>query len=794
MLVFVVFGQTLWHGFVNYDDDSNVSNNAMVAKGLTLPGIVWSFTHAQAAFWSPLTTLSHMLDCQLYGLNAGGHHLTNVLLHGASVILLFLVLRRMTGCFWRAAFVAAVFAIHPLRVESVAWVSERKDVLSGLFFMLTLWAYWRFTKKSDVRSSGFSASGYYWLALVFFALGLMSKSMLVTLPFVLLLLDYWPLERFVPGALNPDKDGVGNFWSSFWPLLREKIPFGVLAAASCAVTFIAQENSGAVVGLEKISLPLRLANGMVAYLTYITQMLWPKNLSVFYPHLARLPAEETAAAGLLLLIVTLVAASFGRRRTYLLVGWLWFLGMLVPVIGIVQVRFQAHADRYTYLPQIGLYLMITWEVGDWVVSHPRWRRLAGMAALMLVGTLAVCAWRQTAYWHDDKLLWNHAVACTKGNAFAHYHLGNDYMSQGQLEEAAAHFQKAIEIVPEYVEARHNLAVVLASQGQVAAAIDQYEQVLQLSPGHDQALNNLGTLLAKEGLTDKAAEHFRQAIQLRPDDSQAYYNLANVLVASGRLDAAVKLYQQVIQMKPDDAEAHNNLGAVLARQGHLDEAIGHYRRALELKPNYAEVYCNLGDALALRGQLDQAAEQYRRVLALKPDYAEAHNNLGNILAALGQVDEAIGHYRRALNINPDFIQAHFRLGLALQKQRNFQAATVEYGKVLTLDPGNLPACVTLAWLRPLVPTVQFAMAPAQLIWRNKPGSLPEMSPCRYSMCWQRLMPKRDVFPKPSKQRDRRRTWPRTATTIPPQRPSKPGCDFMSRIILTANRSNSIGGDA
>ena len=463
-IVWVVFGQTLRYEFVNYDDNQYVTENPVVQKGLTWEGFRWALTYGDIGHWHPLTWLSHMLDCQLYGLQACGHHLTNVLLHIASVILLFLVLRQMTGFLWRSALVAAVFAIHPLRVESVAWVAERKDVLSGLFFMLTLWAYARYAqKRSRVEGRESSAPAVhaldtrlwtldYGLVLLFFALGLLSKNMLVTLPFVLLLLDYWPLGRL----------------SSFSPRIlfrrvAEKIPLLVLTVVSCVVTALVPEKLTAA---DKLPFGLRMENAVVSYVTYLWQMIHPSGLACLYPNPTNhLPLSQVAGALGLLLVISGAVWAFRRTRPWLVVGWLWYLGMMVPVIGIVQISFYAHADRYTYLPQIGLYLLLTWTAADLCAGwrHRRWM-LSGLA-MVILGALIFCARTQTSYWRNGESLWTHTLACTSDNYVAHYSLGDALMQKGSVGEAITHFQTALQINPDYAEAHNYLGNASAPKGE-----------------------------------------------------------------------------------------------------------------------------------------------------------------------------------------------------------------------------------------------------------------------------------------------------------------------------------------
>ena len=553
LAVWVVFGQTRHHEFVNYDDEVYVYQNSAVTQGLNRSGIAWAFTHPHGSNWHPLTTLSHMLDCQLYGLKPGGHHLTNVLLHAATAISLFLVLRNLTGAFWRSAFVAAVFALHPLRVESVAWVSERKDVLSGLFFMLTLGAYVRYARHSgggrqnsevaEVAPLPLLISGLrspsYWLALLLFTLGLMSKPMLVTVPLVLLLLDYWPLRRLELSTLNSQL-------STTWRLLLEKGPFLLLAAADCVATLLAQ--GSAIAPVQKLSLLSRIGNALVAYAVYLGQLLYPSGLAVFYPHPGNQLSVETAGwCGGLLILVTVGVLRWQRQRPYLLVGWLWYLGMLVPVIGLVQVGIQAWADRYTYLPQIGLYVMITWGVVE-LCGWWRYRRVVlSSAAVMVLTGLLVLARVQTTYWRDSVSLWSHALACTSGNYLVHSNLGVALGKQGKLDEAIPHFERALQLKPDFAGAHNNLGLALGKQGKWAEALPHFERALQLQPDYADAHNNLGLALRTQGKVNEAMRHFERALQLDPDDVAAHNNLGLALAAQGKWTAARPHFQRALDL-------------------------------------------------------------------------------------------------------------------------------------------------------------------------------------------------------------------------------------------------------
>ena len=604
---------------MNFDDQVYVYENPEVVRGLTLHGIVWAL-HVHCSNWHPLTWISHMLDCQMYGLQAGGHHLTNVLLHTATVILLFLVLRRMTGFLWRSAFVAAVFAVHPLRVESVAWVAERKDVLSGVFFMLTLWAYVQYVEKSKVQSP--KSERIYGLVLLFFGLGLMCKPMLVTLPFVLLLLDYWPLGR-VSGADSRVTSQISD-------LLLEKLPLFGLVSASCAITIYAQTD--AIQSFEQISLPLRVGNALISYVAYLGQMFWPAGLAVLYPF----AAGSVGVSGVVLSLVLLAGISTGafvlrRQWPYFLTGWLWYLIMLVPVIGIVQVGVQARADRYTYLPQIGLYLLLTWAAADLCAGWRHRRVVLGGGATIILVALIFCARGQTSYWRNSESLWTHTLACTSDNAMAQNLLGNALIKKGSADEAASHCQMALQIKPDYVDAHINLGDALLQKGKVDEAIVHFQKALQIKPGYVEVHNNLGSALLQKGNVDEAISQYQKALQIRPGYAEACNNLGVILLQKGKVDEAISHCQKALQINPDYADAHINLGNALLQKGSVDEAITHYQRALQIQPDSASANNNLNFALLLKGKVDEAITCGQKALQTNPDSPEALNNLAWLLA-------------------------------------------------------------------------------------------------------------------------------------------------------------------
>jgi Tfp pilus assembly protein PilF len=547
-IVWVVFGQTLRHEFVNYDDDQYVYENPRIANGLTLDGIGWAFTHAHASNWHPLTTISHMLDCQLYGLRPWGHHLTNVLLHAAAAVFLFLALRELTGTDWPSGFVAAVFAIHPLHVSSVAWVAERKDVLSGVFFMLTLWAYARYARGER------SSRPAYVAALVSFGLGLMCKPTVITLPFVLLLLDYWPLRRF--GGENDAKHGP--LWGRVRDLLIEKIPFFFLAAGSGVATLLAQES--AVMTMRQLSLGERIGNAMVSYVTYISQMFWPAGLALFYPYPpGHVNVGQAVSAFLLLTVISLSFLFWRRALPFLLVGWLWFLGMLVPMIGLIQVGEQARADRYTYLAQIGLYILSTWGalklIGGWRRGRGALAVLAGIIVLGLTGA----SYAQTSFWRESETLWDQTLAHTTNNYIAHNNLAKALMLKGRLDEAVYHFRQALEFCTNCPEVDNNLGHVLARKGEWAEAATAYRAAVRdwgKPNAHNN--NNLGISLARIGESNEAIEQFREALRIDPDYREAHSNLALLLLQLDRRAEAIAEFKEALRLKPDDAQTKAQL--------------------------------------------------------------------------------------------------------------------------------------------------------------------------------------------------------------------------------------------
>ena len=593
-----VFWQVRNHEFINLDDTEYVTENRHVQNGLTLNSMIWAFTTTRVANWHPLTWLSHMLDCQLYGLNPKGHHLTNVFLHLLNTLLLFFILQRMTGALWRSGLVAAFFALHPLHVESVAWVAERKDVLSTLFWLLTMWGYIWYVERPRLTR--------YLLTLLAFTLGLMTKPMLVTMPCVLLLLDYWPLKRFQlsqPGGDTPATTGIFKEQGvPFLRLLLEKTPFFALAAASSIVTFLAQRSGGAVSALDVYPVKIRIANALVSYVSYIGQMVWPRGLAVFYPHPGtHLPGWHAVGAGLLLACISIAVIRAARRHPYLAVGWLWYLGTLVPVIGLVQVGAQAMADRYTYVPLIGLFVIIAWSIPDLLAGNHYRKIVLSMAVGTVLLALTVSSWLQVQHWKNNLTLFKHALKVTAKNYVAHDSLGNALAQQGKVEEAIDHYYEALKIKPNLVNLHNNLGVALLEQRKVKEAMSHYDIALRLNADYAETYNNFGVAWFTVGEFDKAIAHYHEALRLDPAYGKAHNNMGNALVEHGRFEEAILHYSKALETKVHYPEAHNNLGVALAQQGKLNEAIVQFKEALLLKPDYTQARANLDLALAMVGK-------------------------------------------------------------------------------------------------------------------------------------------------------------------------------------------------
>jgi len=588
-----IFLQTGDHGFITFDDPGYVTDNPRVKGGVTGENVAWAFSATAMSNWHPLTWLSHMTDVELFGLDPRGHHLTNVFFHAATTLLLFFLLAQITGAPWRSLFVAALFALHPLHVESVAWVAERKDVLSGFFWFLTLLLYAGYVKRGGTAR--------YLLALLSFAAGLMAKPMLVTLPLVLLLLDYWPLRR-----------------SPLWALVKEKIPFFALSAASSVVTVIAQKQGGAMKTLEAIPLGSRVGNAVIAYGKYIGKMFWPADLAMLYPFPGSIPLWQVSVSFLLLVLFSALAIVWRRRYPYLVTGWFWFLVTLVPVIGIVQVGGQSMADRYTYLPLTGLFLACAWGVDDLSQGWRYRKAVLAVLAAMVVAASAVATWRQVGYWRDNLTLYRHTLEVTGGNYLIHNNYGVVLAREGRLDEAITQYLEALQVWPRAANAHVNLGDALSQQGKFAEAISHYQRALQIVPDYALALENMGKALAALGRDDEAAASYEQTLRFDPSRSGAHLNLAILLVKRGRTDEGWRHYVTALRLEPYSAKLPINMGVALAQRGMPEEAAGCFRQALRIDPDSVEAHFNLGVLLARQNRAEEAAYHFSEVLRRKPD--------------------------------------------------------------------------------------------------------------------------------------------------------------------------------
>ncbi len=616
------------HSFTNFDDDQYVTGNAHVTAGLTWSGIVWAFQSGYAHNWHPLTWMSHMLDCQLYGLNPTGHHLTSLLLHIANTVLLFLFLNRITGTKWRSAFVAALFACHPLHVESVAWVAERKDVLSTFFWMLTLLAYARFveelklktpqptvqspkskTQTAKLNTQHSKSRFFYILTLLMFVCGLMSKPMVVTLPFVLLLLDFWPLKRLSLNSPRPAKL-IGK-------LTFEKLPFLMLTAVSSAVTYLVQQH-GAVASLSSLPLSFRIENAAVSYFRYVSKSFWPVNLAVLYPIPCHWPPGLIVVSTLFIVACSISFTWLAWRHPYLFVGWFWFLGTLIPVIGLVQVGLQSMADRYMYIPGIGLFIAVVWGFTALLDQWPQKKWIAAGAGIVVLAGCMAGTRTQLQYWQNSITLFSHARAVTSDNYVADRHLGE------ALDEA----------------------------GQFGKAVPVLEESVRLNLYDARVFSELGLALAQTGKLPEAIECFRRAVQLRPHDPVLRYDLGAELLAGGHWDAAAVQLSTALELNPNLAPAHRSLAAVLLKQGATNEALEHFAKAVELNPSWAQAHFEYGLALLNNNQSANAAAQLSKAVALEPDQTKSHYRLAEALYRQHHSREAIEEFWKALRLAPN----------------------------------------------------------------------------------------------------------------------------------------------
>jgi protein O-mannosyl-transferase len=690
----ILYWPVIGHQFIGYDDNQYLVQNWHIQSGLTGRAIAWAFQSGYASNWHPLTWISHMLDWQFYGANPMGHHLTNLILHALNSALLFVWLFQMTRARWRSAFVAALFAWHPLHVESVAWAAERKDVLCALFWILTLMAYTRYVREkssaakkvgtepeivgepasatkfhplpgsegghkgTSVRSQPSETTFYYGLSLFLFALALMSKPMAVTLPFVLLLVDFWPLERFPIFSTNSSlASDDATRKRNLKALILEKIPFFGLAMVASIITFKVQQAGGAVNSLRSASFVLRFENAFLAYLRYLGKTVWPTKLAVLYPLSSHLPILAVVGAVVLFLLICAAAFWSAKRAPYVLSGWFWFAGTLVPVIGIVQVGAQSMADRYTYIPSIGLFIVLAWGAVDLFSKLPQARNVLAAAAVVVLAASCVVTRDQLAYWQNGEILFRHTIAVTDHNYLAYSWLSTCLEEEGRMDEAMQCATKSVELQPNFPEGHYNLGSLLLDTGKTDEAIQQFETALKQYPGFADAENNLGKAFETEGKLDDAAAHLAAAHSDSPKDPDILNNLGSVLLEQSKLPEAAVCFSEALKIMPDHADAHGNLGVILMRTGHPEEGTLEFAEKVRLKPKDPGARLNYGLALLDQNHPAEAATQFNEALRLQPDSALGHYRLSLALAKQGNSQEAITQCREALRLQPDFPDAH-----------------------------------------------------------------------------------------------------------------------------------------
>ncbi len=637
LAVFVAFEPVLHNDFVGYDDPFYVTDNPNVNAGFSRKSIVYALTTPHGAIWNPVTTLSHILDCHLFGLNPLWHHLTSLLFHIASTLLLFGILKSMTGAVWPSAFVAAAFALHPLRVESVAWVSSRKDVLSVFFWMLTMWAYVRYTEHPDIRR--------YLLVFLFLWLGLLAKPMLLTLPFALLLLDYWPLGRFQPAIQK-----------TTLRLIAEKLPLFALVVVVGLIAYMVPQSEGALKLTESLSLSTRFANALAAYIAYIGKIFYPADLAVLYPHPRdTLPLWQPIASLLILALVSAVVFYKTLKRRYLTIGWLWYLGTLVPVIGLVQLGHQAIADRYTYLPSIGIFIIVAWGAAELFAKSRLPKAVPAISAAAILIALSVCTRVQARYWQNSLTLYERAVTVTKDNYIMHYNYANALLRAGRYSEALTNFEQALKVNPQYFDARNGIGRALLKQGKTDEAIACFSEMLQLKPGYYKAHYNMALAMTQQGDYDNAVEHFHKALRVKHDWPEAYYNMGRALYLQGDRDSAAKQFVQALRLKPDYLAARIKLAHTLAEMGETRYAVDHFYKALELQPDNIEILTGL--AWLLAASEDTAIRDPAAAVKLAQqaceltnyEQIEALDTLAVAYAAAGKFPQAIETAQKALQL-------------------------------------------------------------------------------------------------------------------------------------------------
>jgi protein O-mannosyl-transferase len=671
MATAVVYLQVLNHEFTIFDDDGYVSENPHVRSGLSCDGLVWAFSY-NVDYWHPLAWLSHMMDVQLYGLAPGMHHGTNLILHILNSLVLFLFWHRTTDERWKSAFVAALFALHPINVESVAWVAERKNLLSTFFWMLSMLSYVAYARKP-----GFTR----YLAVFFcVVLGLMAKPMLVTLPFVLLLLDYWPLGRFrsgtaicVKGKARPENNDQHGTLPVFH-LILEKIPFFVLSSVSVYVAIFSVQRTGITRSTLTTPFGLRVANATVSYVKYIGKMLWPHQLAAYYPFPDKIPVWQVLICLVLLLCITVLLFRAFRTIPALGIGWLWFIGTLVPVMGLFQAGlWPAMADRWAYIPFIGLYVIIAWGIPQTIRAQPFKPAILAVTAVVLLSFLSVMSWMQVRTWQDSISLFRQAVSVNDDNALGHYNLAIALGRKGFITDAMAHHRKTLKINPNHFDARNSLGLLLAEKGELDGAIREYSAVLRKKPGFADAHNNLGAALLRQGKTAEATAHFFEALNLNPEHWDAHNNVGIALVGQGKIEAAVDHFKLAVKSRPDDSRIRNNLDLLLSGNGIVDSNIKSIQKALTENTESYELHFRLGNLFKIKGEFENAIQEYHKTIDIRPAFEQAFLNLSVAYALSGNYDRAVYFLKMTIERWPDRPDAYYYTACVYARQQKAEEA-------------------------------------------------------------------------------------------------------------------------
>jgi len=707
IMTFAVYLQVVNHDFINFDDDIYVTDNFRVIKGISLSNILWAFNLTErpdTPYWHPLSWLSHMLDCQLFGLNAGMHHMTSLLLHAVNSLLLFYILSSATGDLLRSAFVAALFALHPVNVDSVAWIAERKNVLSTFFWMLTMLSYVFYTRRPDIIR--------YFVSILFFVLGLLSKPMLVTLPFVLLLFDYWPLERF-----ELKRSGLHKILY----LVLEKLPFFIISAYSVYISTVSLKLTRNIISTDYVPMRLRLENAIVSYATYIGKMVWPSELSVYYPFPASIAIWKIFASLILLISVTIFVMFKMRRFRYVGTGWFWFVGTLVPVSGVVQCGLWPEmADRWAYIPYIGLFVIISWGGYELLNKYRLNNILAAATSITILFALSTATYIQLKYWQDSKSLYKHALEVAPVNPVILNNMGNALAKECKFIDAVGYYKEALLLKPDYANAHSNLATAFYKLGRIDDSIRYYSEALRYMPNFYKVHNNFGSVLFELGKDKDAMFHFLEALRINPDYSGAHYNLGLLLFRQGRIEQAVSHYARAVSLNPYYAEAHNNLGLAYNKLGRTGYAVKHYNEALRLDPNMAEAHMNLGVTLFYAGDYNKALSHLRRAAEINPGDANTREKIKAVLEEKEKFQKEEKSMLEKIAGKPGDFTLYVDLGDLYAKYKRFDSAEEHYKRAVMISPDNHEGIMKLAKIYAMKGNFSKALSEAERAIRLKPG--------------------------------------------------------------------------